>query len=160
MFLMLCFSVVSNLKSRKFLAKIRTEKSIHVFTDSDYLPNQRRITCKKSWGNTNVRRFHQSIWFHTQTEDGTNTKSIWFTQRNSHSYNDALPNHRSNGWFTWMRDRLLLRNTLAPYLFIICIDSVLNKRKWLYTKKKGKKQTIYCGNYISSRPRRWSSTSC
>ena len=46
-------------------------------------------------------------------------------------------------------DTFLQGNTLAPYLFIICLDYVLRtsidliKEKLLYTKE-GKKQTISC----------------
>ena len=48
--------------------------------------------------------------------------------------------------------KVLQRDTLAPYLFTICLDKHTsnvdqsNKRKWLYAKK-GKKQMISCRNY-------------
>ena len=50
------------LKLKNILGKIRRflEKSIHV-KDSDYPPNHRKSKCKKSSGNTIVRRFRQGI---------------------------------------------------------------------------------------------------
>ena len=47
-FIMLCFSTISNLKSKKILRKKQrfSEKSIHNFTDSNYESNYRRSTWK------------------------------------------------------------------------------------------------------------------
>ena len=55
-------------------------------------------------------------------------------------------------------------DTLAPYLFIICLDCVLQilidlMKENAFTLKKGKKKTISCRNYYGHRLRRWSSAS-
>ena len=49
-----------------------------------------RVREKKTWGNTIIRRFLQSIWLHTQREDGANTTRLWPLQRNRRSHDDAI----------------------------------------------------------------------
>ena len=49
----------------------------------------RRSSCKKSQGDTLIYRFLKGIWIHTQRKDGENTSSLWSSQRNYHSHNDA-----------------------------------------------------------------------
>ena len=57
-------------------SKYLSEKSIHNITISDYSSNHRKSMCKKSWGNTFVRRFLPSIWFLIQRNNGVNTTCI------------------------------------------------------------------------------------
>ena len=135
-------------KSKWFL-----EKLIYNLTDSDYQWNHQRCKCKKSYSNITLHRFLQIIWFHTQRENGANTSSIRSLQRN---YNDALKKKKkkkkkkththtkamvcsldsSTGFFI-----IVAGDTLASYIFIICLDYALRilidliKRKWFYTKK-------------------------
>ena len=66
-----------------------SEKLIHNITNSDYPTNSWRGSCKKSRGDTLTCRFRQGIWFHAQMEYGTNTSSLWYSQRNHSSQNDA-----------------------------------------------------------------------
>ena len=49
------------------------EKSIHDITNFDYPSNSWRCMCKKPWGNNIICRLCQSLWLHTQREDGANT---------------------------------------------------------------------------------------
>ena len=94
-FMMLCFSTTLTQKLRKFLEKSKpfSEKSIHKFTDSKSLLND-RSSCKKKkkkcWGNTLVCRFLQDIWFHPQRETEANTSSLWSPKINYYHHNDAL----------------------------------------------------------------------
>ena len=55
-----------------------------------YLLSHWRSTCIKSWGNTIVHWFFQSIWFHTHREVWANISCIWFPQRKYYYYNDCI----------------------------------------------------------------------
>ena len=76
--------------------------------------------------------FLQSIRFHTQKKDGADTTSIWSFQRNSYSYNDAKKTQKNtkaracspdgNTDFFDIVTEIMQGDTLAPYLFIICLD--------------------------------------
>ena len=66
------------------------EKLIHNISNSDNLMNSRRGLCKKPWSNTVIYRFLQGFQLHTWREDGTNSTSLWSSQRNHCSHNEAL----------------------------------------------------------------------
>ena len=79
-----------------------------------------------------IRRLLQGISLHTQREDGANTSRLRPLQRNRRSHNDAIKNTkvkvRSSDGETDYFDivaGVLQEHTLAPYLFIICLDCVL-----------------------------------
>ena len=97
----------------------------------DSLSNSWRCTCKKSWGNNIIiYRLHQVLWIHTQRKDGANTTCLQPTQRNRRSYNDrnTKVKVRTPDGDTDYFDIVAggqKGNTLAPYLFIICLDYVL-----------------------------------
>ena len=61
---------------------------------------------------------------------------------------------------------VLQENTLAPYLFIICLDYILQmlidliKENVFTLKKKSKKQMIFHRNYNGHRLWRWHTASC
>ena len=68
----------------------------------------------------------------TQRKDGANNYSILSPQRNCHCYNNALqkymkamvryPDGDTN--FLNIVTKVLQRDTLVPYIFIICLDYV------------------------------------
>ena len=70
---------------------------------------------------------------HTQREIRANASCLWTPQRNHHSHNDAIKKQVSKKPFFLDGDTdyfdivagVLKENTLAPYLFIICLDYVL-----------------------------------
>ena len=69
-------------------------------------------------------------YFYFTRENGTNPTSIRPTKRNRSSNNDPLQKHQSESTFTRWRHGILVAgvlqgDTLAPYLFIICLDYVL-----------------------------------
>ena len=88
-------------------------------------------TGKKPTGDITICWLCQSLQFHSQREDGTNPTSIQPTKRNRSSNNDSLQKHQSESMFTWDTEYfdivagVLQGDTLAPYLFIICLDYVL-----------------------------------
>ena len=89
---------------------------------------------QKPTSDITICRLYQGLRFHTQREDGTNPTSIRPTKRNRSSNNDSLQKHQSESTFTRWRHRILrhccmsiTRDTLAPYLFIICLDYVLRR---------------------------------
>ena len=154
---MLCFSIVSDWKSRKFFGKIRI--AFEEFIDSDNPSNYPRNMVNESWGNTIVHRYLQDIWFHTQQKVGANTTCLWSPQRNCYNYNDALQKHESNGSLTWGRYRLLWHfcwsfvkryiSTLFVYtLSRLCTLNInRSNKKNLFHIKKNKRQMISCRNY-------------
>ena len=133
---MLCFSKVFSLKSRKVFRKIRMD-----FREID--PQLQILTIcwmnkgnmyKNSQGSTIVHRFHWSIWFHTQREDGANTICIWSPQtataimmccKNKKTvvcspYGDIDSFNIVTG--------VLQGDTLEPYMFMICQNYV----RWIW----------------------------
>ena len=87
---------------------------------------------KKLTGDNTICRLYQGLRFHTQRKDGANPTSIRPTKRNSSSDNDSLQKHQSEStspdgdteYFDIVAG-VLQGDTLAPYLFIICLDYVL-----------------------------------
>ena len=152
-----CFSIVSDLKLRKFSGKIRTssKKSTHNITDSDYSSNHRRNTWKKFQGITFLCKFLPSIWFHTQRKNGTNISSIWFHQINCFGYDAALQKHERNGslarvWHyicsrcRWSLARRYI-STISIYNLPRLRSTSVNrsyKRKWPLTKKRQETNNI------------------
>ena len=143
MFIVPYFSVVSDgWENSEEKSEWLSKKSIHNFTDSDYLSNHRSM-CKKSWGNTIICRFLQSISFHIQRKDGVHTTNIWSPQRNCYCYNGALQKHESNVLFTWWYLLFLWHWSFAwRYISAISIHNLprlctmkvgrSNKRKWFH----------------------------
>ena len=129
---MLCCLTTLNPLLRKFLGWF-SEKLIHNITNSDNL-SRTRSSCQNPWGNTLICRLLQGFWLRTQWEDRPNTSSLWSPQRNCSCYNDAQKNAKvkvcspdGDTDFFDIVAGLLLGDTLAPYLFIICLDYVLWK---------------------------------
>ena len=84
---------------------------------------------KKPSGNNIICQLRQGLWLHTQREDGANTTCLLPTQINCCSHNDAIWKHENKILLPGWRQRLLLGmlqgDTLASYLFIICLDYIL-----------------------------------
>ena len=124
------FLVVSYPKKRKFIKKSKklSRKSLHNLTDSDNSSNPRRRMSKESSNMTIIRRFLESIRFYAQRkmeqillaychpkETITATMKLTKTQKQ---------------WFAFLLRYChwsLGRDTLSPYLFILCLDYVLQK---------------------------------
>ena len=118
------------------------------------MSNTRKCTCKKTWANNIICRLLQGLWLHRKREDGANTTRIRPTLRNRRSQNKCFIKNtkvkvRSPDGDTDYFDILagvLQKDTLAPYLFIICQDYVLwtsvDKMKERFQAGKGKKQKI------------------
>ena len=127
-----CFSIESNLKSRRFLWKIRTAfkeiASHHIFWQTI---KSSKSTGKKSWGNSIVHKFLRGIWSHTQRKTGANTTCIESSQRNCYCYNDALQKTKAMVYspdgdtkFFNIVAVVLHRDSFTPYLFILCQDHI------------------------------------
>ena len=119
---------------------------------------------KKPSGDITICRLYQGLWFHTQREDGANPTSIRPTKRNCSSDNDSLQKHQSEvrspdgdtEYFDIVAG-VLQGDTLAPYLFIICLDYVLRtsidkirENGFELTKRRSKRylaKTITDANY-------------
>ena len=130
--IMLCLSIVSNSKSRIFFEKNQNCSQRNFASQPHYLSNYRSNTSKESRNNFIDSKFLKSIPFHTKRKDGANTLCIRSSQRNCYSYNDALQNHESKGSLTWWKTKffdidaeVLQGDTLAPYLFVPCLDYLL-----------------------------------
>ena len=137
--------MVFELKLRKFKRKIRTvlEKFIHDFSDSDYSLNHRRSRCKRSRDNIIVFRSLQDIYFDIQRKDDANM----VFQRKCYRSNDYLSDGDTDDLD--IVTGILQEDTLAKYLFLICLDFVqrtsinqmkeniltLNERKCSQSKK-------------------------
>ena len=82
----------------------------------------------------------------TKREDGTNSTSIRLTKRDRRSYNDSLEKRQSESAYFDIVAGVLQGDTLALYLFIICLDYVLRtlidkikENGFELTKKKGRR---------------------
>ena len=129
-----CFSIVSNLKSRKFSGKIRMafveiDPQLHRFWLS--IETSKEYMQKKSWGNTIVHRFLQGILFHIQTKDGANITNIWSPKETVTAIIMPYKNTKAmvcspigNIDFFDIIAGVLQEDTLTPFLFI-CLDCVL-----------------------------------
>ena len=89
-------------------------------------------TGKKPTGDITICRLYQGLRFHTQREDGTNPTSIRPTKETGAAmtilYRNTKVKVRSPDGDTEYFDivaGVLQGDTLAPYLFIICLDYVL-----------------------------------
>ena len=170
MFIMLCFSSVSNQKLRKFLEKIRTVlKEI----DPQLLRFRLSTESSKEYARKISRphyfsKFLQIIWFHTQRKDGANNNSIWSPEINCYSSNYALQNTKAmvpspdsdTNFFTHCCMSFTRRyiNAIFVYNLTWLWTSIYLIKKWLNTQKR-KKQMISCRNYNRRRLHRWLSAS-
>ena len=147
-FIMPCFTILKSLdlKSRKILGTIRTAfgEINPQISDSNYLLNHWKCTCKISWGNTIFVEFSKAF-DSIHREDEANTNSIW-SPKETYSYNDALKNtnatvHVSDGNTNFFD---IVIGVLAPYLFIICLDYTLwtsiKDNSFKFKKKAGSRQ--------------------
>ena len=105
---------------------------IHSITDSDNPSNHRRNSCKIPWDNTLVWRFLLGIWFHIQRKNEANTSSVWSPPKKVTAimilYKNTEIKIRSPDGDIDFFDivvGVLHRDTLDPYLFIICLDYAL-----------------------------------
>ena len=107
---------------------------------------------KKPTGNNNICRLYQGLRFHSQREDGANPTSIRPSKRDRRSKNTKVKVRSLVGdteYFDIVAG-VQQGDTLAPYLFIICLDYVLRtsidkikengfeltkKRSWRYPAK-------------------------
>ena len=105
------YSIISNVKSRKFFGKIKTDCIKIDPQPHRFWLNSFKEYLQKSWDNSIVYRFLEGIWFHIQRKDGANTSSISFPQRNDYCYNDAFksikamvpsPNGNSDFFFLFL----------------------------------------------------------
>ena len=89
-----------------------------------------RCTCQKPCSNNIIHQLLQGIWLHTQREDGANTSQLQTTQivaaimilyKNT-KVKVCFPD-RDTDYFDIIAG-MLQGDTLAPYLFIICLDYV------------------------------------
>ena len=86
--------------------------------------------CKKPKGNNIICWLYQGLWLHSQRKDGTNSTrlpketiaAIMMLYRNTKV--KVRSSNRDTDYFNIVAG-LLQRDTLAPYLFIICLDYVL-----------------------------------
>ena len=154
---MLFFSIVSNLKSKKFLGKI---KSIYNFVDSDDPSNHRRSTCKKSRCDTIGRRFLQSIWLLALGHLLKKTKTMLYKNKKAmiHSVD------RKNKFFRHYCWNFAKRFICGINVFLLnrstSNDDRSHKRKMtLRPPQKNPKQTITSRNYKRHRVCKWSSVS-
>ena len=109
--------------------------------------------CKKPSGDITICRLYQGLRFHPQRENGTNSTSIRPTKRNRSSNNDSQQKHKSESTSTDGDTEyfdivagVLQGETLAPYLFIICLDYLLRtsivkirENRFELTKKRSKR---------------------
>ena len=116
--------LLPNLKLRKFWGKIKTvdgeiDSRLHRFWQSV------ESSCKKSRGNTFICRFFPGILFHRQRKDGTNTTSIWFSQRKCY----RLLRH-----CRWSFVRTYMNIIFIYMLRRLCTPNVdkSNERKWFH----------------------------
>ena len=105
---------------------------VHNIANSDKLSNLKRCSCKKLQSFTPICRFLQSIWLHTQREDGANASSLRSTQRNHAAIMMLYKSTKvkvckldGDTDFFDIVVGVLLGDTLAPYLFIICQNFIL-----------------------------------
>ena len=93
---------------------------------------RRQFTGKKPTGNNIICRHYKDLWFHTQREDGANSTRIWVPNETVAAimilYRNTKVKVRSpdgdSDYFDIVAG-VLQGDTLAPYLFIICLDYVL-----------------------------------
>ena len=127
----------------------------------------RRRSGKKPTGDITICRLYQGLRFHTQRGDGTNPTSIRPTKRNRSSntilFRNTKVKVRSPDGDTEYFDivaGVLQGDTLAPYLFIICLDYVLRtsidkirENGFELTKKRSRRypaKTITNADYADS----------
>ena len=93
-------------------------------SDSDYPQNHWRSTYKKA-----TLQFIDSSEAFDSIHRGMIDQMLLghgLPRKKNYYGNDALQNHENNGFLTWWRYRRFLPgDTLAPFLFIICLDYVL-----------------------------------
>ena len=90
------------------------------------------LTVRRILEGVRAKNLQATLLFHPQRENGTNPTSIRPTKRNRSSNNDPLQKHKSKSTFTRWRHGILqhccrstTRHISPPYLFIICLDYVL-----------------------------------
>ena len=134
-----------NWENNKEEPKWLSEKSIHDITDFDYPLNSRR-TWKKPRGNNIICRLLQGLWLHTQWKQillayrllKETVAAIMMLYKNM-KVKVCLPDGDTD-YFDIVAG-VLQGDTLAPYLFIICLDDVLRTSIDLM-KEKGFKQAM------------------
>ena len=112
----------------------------------------------KAFGQKTYRRLYQGFRFHTQRESGTNPTSIRPTRRNCSSNKVRSPDGDTE-YFDIVAG-VLQGDTLAPYLFIVCLDYVLRtsidkirENGFELTKKRSKRypaRTITDADYADA----------
>ena len=93
---------------------------------------KRGFVKKKPWSNALIGRFLLGIWLYTLREDGANSISLWSPKENLEAILKLYKNTKfkvrsldaETDFFDIGTD-IQLRDTLAPYQFIICLDCVL-----------------------------------
>ena len=105
------------------------------------------VRAKNPRGNNIICRLYQGLWLRSQRKDGANSTRQRPTKRNHCSHNDAILKHKSKSPFP-DKDTdyfdivagVLQWDTLAPYLFNICLDCVLRTSIDKILKKNDFKQ--------------------
>ena len=100
------------------------------------------VHAKKPVGDTIICRPLQGIWLHTQKEDGANTSSLRFSERNCRSHNDAILKHRSKssiiGWkhrLLWHSSRRASRRYISP-IHVYYLPWLLTPNVYRFNERK------------------------
>ena len=118
-------------ENNKFCLHNVSKKLLHKITDSVNLLNHWTWS-KEFRGNTTVLRFLQGIRFHTQKKDEPDTTSMWsskgtITTKTMLYKNMKATVHSPDGDTNFFNivAGVLQGDTLASYLFIVSLDSIL-----------------------------------
>ena len=143
---MLYFSTISNMKLRKFFRRIG---KVFEEIDSNNPLNHRKSSCKNFQSNTIVDFSKAFDSIHREKME----KILLVYGLPKETFTAIMTLYTN----TWYRHRLLqhrCRSFVWRYISTISVSNQRtlnadrsNKRKWLYTKEKEKKQTIFCRNY-------------
>ena len=156
MFIMLYFSNVSALNSRKLFEKIKTAfGEIDLHHPRFWLSMKSFCQCvhKISWHHS-FCRFLVDIWFHTKSKNGANNINIWSQQSKCQRYNDALQYQERNVWLTrWWN--WLLQHCHSLLRFWSCMSTDQIKVDSLTFKKKQTRSKRYLAETDKREYHRW-----
>ena len=101
-------------------------------------PSYHRNTYKEYRGKRIIRRFFQSIRFHTQKKDRANTTRLWYPQKNFYrSYDKKIMVHSPDGDMTSSVDVVVVLqgDTLLSYMLRLSFTNVKRANKMAYHYK-------------------------
>ena len=112
--------------------KWHSKKSIHYITNFHY-PSNSRCTCKKPGGNNIICRLLPGLEVHTRRKDGASTTRLRATQSDRRMLYKItkvkVSSSDGNTDYINIVAGVLQGDTLAQYLFIICLGGLLIKWK-------------------------------